>query len=661
MGFKVSPGVSTQEIDLTTVVPAVASTEAAIAGLFRWGPVEERVLVDSEATLVARFGKPTNYNAETFFTAANFLSYANKLYVSRGADDTASFAATAYTGGAPTAGADNVKNSDAFATASQTFTAGVHFVARHLGEMGNSLKVSVCDSVDAYSSSVNLQGTADTSGTATIVNGSNQLVVTVVDSSDATVDTTALDALWAVGDWLTLGSQTLQITAFGGWTGTATRVQTVTLSGNYNAAADLSGVTDISRKWEFYKSVSRAPQASVYMTDRDLTAVDELHIVVTDEDGDFTGTPGTILEVWEAVSRATDGKTEAGVNNFYKDIIEASSAYVWAAHDIGVTGVATGLASLTTAIPTTLSFLLGADDQGEGTVALSALINAWDMFADATDVDVSLLLAGKSRGTTIANYLTANICEVRKDCMVFISPEYADVVNNANAMVDVIAFRNSLSTNSSYAVMDSGYKQQYDKYNDIYRFVPLNGDVAGSCARTDNDRDPWWSPAGFNRGQMKNVAKLAYNPRKAERDQLYQADVNPVMTQPGQGTVLFGDRTLLGKPSAFAHINVRRLFIVLEKAIATAANNFLFEFNDEFTRAQFRNMIEPFLRDVQGRRGIYDFTIVADGSNNTGEVIDRNEFVGEIYIKPVKSINFITLSFIATRTNVEFSEVVGVA
>ena len=205
----------------------------------------------------------------------------------------------------------------------------------------------------------------------------------------------------------------------------------------------------------------------------------------------------------------------------------------------------------------------------------------------------------------------------------------------------------------------SGYKYQYDKYNDLYRWIPLNGDTAGLCVRTDSVRDAWWSPAGFNRGQIKNIVKLAFNPRQADRDVLYKAGVNPVVTFPGQGTILYGDKTLLAKPSAFDRINVRRLFIVLEKAIATATKFTLFEFNDDFTRAQFRNLVEPFLRDVQGRRGIYDFRVVCDETNNTGEVIDRNEFVGDIYIKPAKSINFIQLNFVAVRTGVEFSEVVG--
>ncbi len=287
------------------------------------------------------------------------------------------------------------------------------------------------------------------------------------------------------------------------------------------------------------------------------------------------------------------------------------------------------------------------------------------MFSDPEEMDISMVLGGPHGGTT-SKYIIESVAEKRKDCVAFISPQESNVVGTgtlSTKLTAVKAYRlttsgiNSLS--SSYGFMDSGWKYQYDKFNDKYRWVPLNGDIAGLCVRTDESRDPWWSPAGFNRGHIKNVVKLAWNPQKAHRDELYKNGINPVVTVPGQGTVLFGDKTLQAKPSAFDRINVRRLFIVLEKAIATAAKFTLFEFNDEFTRSQFVNMVEPFLRDVQGRRGIYDFRVVCDESNNTGEVIDRNEFVGDIYIKPARSINFIQLNFVAVRTGVDFEEVVG--
>jgi len=276
-------------------------------------------------------------------------------------------------------------------------------------------------------------------------------------------------------------------------------------------------------------------------------------------------------------------------------------------------------------------------------------------------IDVNLLVTGPW-GLTVSKYIIDNIAETRRDCVAFCSPSLAAVYNNVgDEAADIIAERvaGAFNANSSYGVLDSGWKYQYDKYNDKYRWVPLNPDVAGLCARTDNIAEPWFSPGGLNRGQIKNVVKLAYSPDKTDRDELYKKGINPVVSFPGEGTVLFGDKTLLAKPSAFDRINVRRLFIVLEKAIALAAKYQLFEFNDAFTRSQFRNLVEPFLRDVQGRRGIFDFRVVCDETNNTGEIIDTNQFVADIYIKPARSINFMTLNFIATRTGVSFNEIVG--
>ncbi|NDG32938.1 hypothetical protein EB118_23075, partial [bacterium] len=358
---------------------------------------------------------------------------------------------------------------------------------------------------------------------------------------------------------------------------------------------------------------------------------------------------------------------EDGSTNYYKTVINNTSNYLWWANDrSGAASANSGtLTTSSTTTPLTISMNSGTDGYNESnTTNITNIITAYDFFKSAEDIDISLVLAGKAtntgtNGTQLANYLIDNIAESRKDCVVFVSPMKEDVINNSGSEVnDVKDFKDSLRS-TSYAVCDSGYKYQYDKYNDIYRWIPLNGDIAGLCVRTDSDRDPWFSPAGFNRGQIKNIIKLAYNPSKAHRDILYKAGVNPVVTFPGQGTILYGDKTCLSKPSAFDRINVRRLFIVLEKAIATAAKFTLFEFNDEFTRAQFRNLVEPFLRDVQGRRGIYDFKVVCDTTNNTAEVIDRNEFIGDIYVKPAKSINFIQLNFVAVRTGVEFSEIVG--
>jgi hypothetical protein len=695
MPFQVSPGVNVSEIDLTTVVPAVSTTEGALAGAFRWGPVGERVLVDSEANLAARFGKPTNHNAETFFTGANFLSYGNKLYISRAAltsgntdltylvrNAVANTAAiTDFANNLSAAGAYIVKNTDHYDTL--TFAdQDVKYIAKYPGLMGNSLKVSVCDSNTAYSSTANVANNgaagyiASTSNVAATVGTSNVVVSIAVGGSGTIANTvgyaTTLAATITVGDYVeigntTIGLQYMKVTAVGAITNTSTVATfNITSSDVFGLAANVSG-TDLTRKWEYWNLVDSAPGVSKYQQNfGNSSATDELHVIVADEDGLFTGTPGTVLEVLGNLSRAVDAKTEDGATNYYKTVINDGSSYIWWAADrSGAASVNTAIALVnpTTTTPLTLSFGEGTDGADENTQALSVQLAAYDLFASAEDVDVSLILTGVSEGgehgEQKANYLIDNIAEKRKDCVVFCSPEKADVVNNAGSeATKVIEFRNKLRS-TSYAVLDSGYKYQYDKYNDIYRFIPLNGDTAGLCVRTDDTRDAWFSPAGFNRGQIKNIVKLAYNPRQADRDQLYKAGVNPVVTFPGQGTVLYGDKTLLAKPSAFDRINVRRLFIVLEKAIATATKFTLFEFNDDFTRAQFRNLVEPFLRDVQGRRGIYDFKVVCDTTNNTGEVIDGNRFVGDIYIKPAKSINFIQLNFVAVRTGVEFSEVVG--
>ena len=610
MGFQVSPGINVSEIDLSTVVPAVASTEGAIAGVFRWGPLNQRVLVTSEVNLANRFGTPfantTWSNAETFFSAADFLAYGNKLYVARVAS------ATAYNAGTTNAQISTVDQ--ALANTSATF------IARYPGALGNSLKVSVCENAANFSSAI--------SG-ITIALG-------------ATTGTISDYALLVAGDILRVGSNVIGYQDL--VVAETPSTSTVTFTTKYKLSTALSAATG-TRNWGNYKNVSGAPDAG------------HIHVVVTDEDGSITGTAGIVLEVFSNVSVTANAKTESGATNYYKDVINAQSSYIYA------TGSDQGIADTAPFDNSYKSLTGGTDGSDEAAISLASLAAGYDLYVSPEDVDISLILQGKAgKGTDeagLANYIIDNICEVRKDCMVFVSPAYSDVVGNPGGEVDaMVAYRNAL-TNSSYAFIDSGYKYRYDKYNDMYRYTPLNGDIAGLAVRTDNNRDPWFSPAGYNRGIIKNVVKLAFNPNKAQRDILYVSDINPVITQPGQGTLLFGDKTALGRASAFDRINVRRLFIVLEKAIARASKTTLFEFNDEFTRAQFKNLVEPFLRDVQGRRGIYDFRVICDETNNTGEVIDRNEFVGDIYIKPAKSINFIQLNFVAVRTGVEFEEIVG--
>ena len=409
-------------------------------------------------------------------------------------------------------------------------------------------------------------------------------------------------------------------------------------------------------------SFDAAPGTSEYATNLGKTSAnDEVHVAVIDEDGAITGTPGTVLETFAFVSQAADAKKTDGSTNYYKNVINSQSQYIyWGSHVAAMTNGGDLLASTSSYADPGLeadSLSGGTNDNDVGTAELQA---GYDLLADAETVDVNLLFGypDADGSDVMAKYLIA-IAEARKDCVAFVSPPIEDSVSGGvSAVTNVETWASGLPS-SSYGVTDSSAVYVYDKYSDVYRWIGAAGHIAGLCANTDRVADAWFSPAGVTRGQLRNVVKLAINPKKADRDTLYKARVNPLVAFPGQGIQMFGDKTLQAKPSAFDRINVRRLFIVLEKAIATAAKASLFEFNDEFTRAQFRNMVEPFLRDVKGRRGLTDFLVICDETNNTGQVIDSNSFVCDMYIKPARSINFITLNFIATRTGVEFSEIAG--
>lgn len=561
MAFQLSPGVNVTEIDLTTVVPSVSTTAGAIVGDFQWGPVNKRILVDSEITLVDRFGKPNNSNFVSFFSAANFLAYGNNLRVVRVVDTTTALHAN----NATSVGTGVlIKNEDDYELNYSANTATVYgaFYARYAGTLGNNLQVVACANTSAFST------------------------------------------------------------------------------------------------WAYKASFSSAPGTSDYASSVG-GSNDELHIAVIDATGKISGTAGTVLEKFEKVSKASDARLDDGTPNYYVTQIANKSKWIYvASHMWPGWGISAVDASFGTA---TLNY----DETLAGGVDIAPLqghyVTGWDLFNNSEEVDVSLLVAGNASevgdGTTVPKYVH-QIADNRKDCLAFISPNFSSAVSTASASA-VVAYKNTLDIGTSYAVMDSAWKYQFDKYNNVYRYVPLNADIAGLCVYTDNVRDPWWSPAGLNRGRIKNVVKLSWNPNKTDRDTLYPSNVNPVVAFPGEGVVLYGDKTLQSKPSAFDRINVRRLFIVLEKAIAVAAKYSLFEFNDEFTRAQFVALVEPFLRDVKGRRGIYDYRVVCDSTNNTAQVIDSNQFVGDIYIKPARSINFIQLNFVAVRTGVDFTEIVG--
>ena len=562
MAFQLSPGVNVSEVDLTKDIPSVSTTVGAFAGDFQWGPANEIVTISNEVQLVERFGKPDSNTFTSFFTASNFLQYSNDLRIVRSVGSGAFNATTTGTGVL-------IENSSDYDDNHSSGTGSNVFGAKYPGLLGNSLKVSICDS------------------------------------------NTTLLATWEYAD------------EFDGNPTTSEYVERNNNNGN--------------------------------------SSNDEIHIVVLDTTGRISGTANTILEKFAFLSKAFDAKTDDGSSNYYKDVINSRSKYIWwLSHPSEGTnwGRIAGDNLVYTKVASTDYTLSG------GVTAAPSAANrnvSYDLFNNPDSVDISFILAGETTGSTIPNALSA-IADSRKDCVVFISPQRTDVIDNAgNEATSLITWRQTTlsSLSSSYIVSDSGWKYQFDKYNDVYRWVPLNGDIAGLCARTDLQRDPWFSPAGINRGQIKNVIKLSWNPTTAQRDTLYKQGINPVVTFPGEGTILYGDKTFVTKPSSFDRINVRRLFIVLEKAVARAARSSLFEFNDDFTRAQFVNLVEPFLRDVQGRRGIYDFRVVCDTTNNTAEVIDTNRFVGDIYIKPARSINFIQLNFVATRTGVSFDEIVG--
>ena len=658
MAFQVSPGVLVTEKDLTNIVPAVSTSSGGIVLAAEKGPIDEITTISSEKELVDNFGKPNSSNFEEWFTAANFLGYGNNLKIVR--------PITGVVNAISTGSAVLIKSTTDYldtyyseSGAGQVTSIGP-FAAREAGTLGNSLRISMCTNSTAF-------GPHSMSGNL------------VADASAAVGDTSITvddGSLMQVGDILEFGDATNVPSTDGAPSGhyykitaISTHVLTIARFNPNTGVTETGGLrhaivddAKILRHWEYFFNFSNAPS-----TTDDVSAaggsLDELHIVVSDEDGVITGTAGTILETFESVSQAFDAKTAEGSSNYYPQVIYQQSEFIyWIDHlatlSDGVTKVGTTFDNTVgdAFVVSNTSLASGTDDYAATAGEIDA---AYQLFADASLVDLSLLMGGKSTAAKATSVM--DIATARKDCVAFISPERADVVGVANAITqtkNVKDFFNALPS-TSYAVFDSGYKYMYDRYSDVYRFVPLNGDIAGLCARTDSVADAWFSPGGFNRGQIRGAVKLAFNPNQTQRDDLYKARVNPVVAFPGQGTVLFGDKTAQTKPSAFDRINVRRLFIVLEKAISTAAKFQLFEFNDEFTRAQFRNLVEPFIRDVQGRRGITDFAVVCDTTNNTGDVIDRNEFRADIYIKPARSINFIQLNFIATRTGVAFSEVAG--
>ena len=660
-----SPGVEIQERDLTIgSIETVEVNVGAIAGAFSKGPVLKPVRIANESQLIEQFGEPSDANAGTWWTAASFLQYGGVLDVVRVA-----------TSGQLTASDDNVTSPytlsiptvDVYESVYAIATANpFKWAARNPGSDSNAIKVSIIDK--GADISLTLDGALSTSTIGTQVQtasgspgGAKSGFIYQWDSVNNIVSLITSDT-WTGSEVIENGVTDLNITAKSDW---------------YDSQVAYGNV-----KWN---SIAPRPGTSPYVSERG-GANDEMHVVVFDSTGVITGSPNTLLEKFTFVSKANNAKTSSGAVNYYPTVIQDKSNFVyWGSHENDAYDVS-GNAAITTGAnfggtgnagsPSTTTFDLFSSDSAnrsytfvKGAETLGAtsgeIMTGLTEFADVETLDVDYILMGpgdigsKSNTQSIAAKVLS-IASGRKDAVGFISPFYGDVVgvtSSATQTQNVVDFYNNMQA-TSFGVFDNGWKYIYDRFADKYRYVPLNGDVAGLCASVTANGTPWFSPAGLNRGAIRGAVKLAYSPTKSERDTLYQRRINPVTSLPGQGIVLFGDKTALASPSAFDRINVRRLFNVIEKTIGNAAKGVLFELNDEFTRNNFKNVVEPFLRGIQAERGITDFLVVCDDTNNTGAIIDANEFKADFYIKPARSINFITLTFVATRTGVSFEEVI---
>jgi len=619
MAGQVSPGIVLRERDLTasTIVTTQANT-AAFVGSFEKGPVGVITNVATEKELLEIFGKPNNSNYEDWFVASTFLSYGGQLQIVRIEDTTLKNADSASTGVL-------IQSANVFEANFNTYT--WKFAAKTAGTWANGLKIVTVDGtvLDGIAT-VGTVGAADalrTAGTYSAVSatggaGSGATFNVVVDGTGAaTVTVASAGTGYAVGNTLTIDDSDL-----GGGGGADL---------TFNVASLAGWDSQIITGSQLWSTIAAAPSSD-----------SEIHVAVVDSSNN-------VLETFLYLSKTAGTLDEQGASKFYKDVVNRRSLYVYAA-----ASVSDGLQTAT---------LGGGVDSYSTTV--SDYETAYDLFADVENITVDFVLTGGSLATEVSQISKAqkviSIATSRKDCVAFVSP-HKGFVSLGSAVAqrdDIIAFFDSVGTSTSYAVFDSGYKYIYDRYNDTYRYIPCNGDVAGLCVQTSLTAEDWYSPAGNQRGNLKNAVKLAYTPSKTDRDKLYLKRINPIASFPGQGIVLFGDKTALGTPSAFDRINVRRLFLAVEKRVNQLAKNVLFELNDEQLRASFTTAVTGYLAEVQAKRGVTDYLVICDDTNNTPDVIDRNEFVAEIYLKPTRSINFITITFVATRTGVSFSEVVG--
>jgi hypothetical protein len=714
-----SPGILVREVDLTVGrIDPTSDKIGAIVGPFDKGPVELPVLVQTEKDLIEVFGKPhsTDKQYETWMSASSYLAYGGSLQIIR-ADDNG--LVNAGVGG--TTKIKNRDHYQQLGY-DDSVIPSIIFAARTPGSWANGLRVGVIDAkadqiitLDTAGLTVGMGVTQSLlgkvkigAGTTSALDGHLKGVITGVYSNK--VDVKVLSHVSADGTEVTVDYQPDGVWLFGDGVlgihsvgaGTSSSALTPGAIADWYEQQELvvstavvgTATTEVKVKWS---SVAERPSTTNYAASRG-SRFDEMHVVVIDGDGVITGNAGTILEKHLGVSKATDAEYSAGSPAYWRRYLASNSSYVYGGSEPAgtvVTGYSYGFTLATNgnwdalvegvifdSIGSYNSKLIGGADYSGGTkisdtgslsAGLSSIVSGYSLLenSDQYDCDFLIMPTGnleKSEAQALANKLIA-VAESRKDAVAFISPYRkafitdtsvgsVTIENSETATNNVISFYAPI-TASSYAVFDSGYKYMYDRFNNTFRYVPLAADVAGTCARNDINQFPWFSPAGTVRGTILNAIKLAYNPSKVERDRLYGNRINPVIFSPGAGIVLFGDKTAMAKASAFDRINVRRLFIYLEDAISAAAKDQLFEFNDEITRTNFVNVVEPFLRDVQSKRGIFDYVVVCDETNNTAAVIDNNEFVAEIYIKPARSINFVGLTFVATRSGVAFEEVIG--
>lgn len=649
--FSLSPSVEINESELNGIVQSVATSIGGYAGKFAWGPAFKRIDVDTQQTLLKIFGKPVVSIADDWYSASNYLDYANFLKIVRVVNRTTGKNAVA------ASTAVTIVNEDESDTLLPTLAAN-KIIARYVGTMGNNLEISIADSASfgtwKYRSLFALAGQTYSTTLTTNVAFTGDMVA----SSDIISNISVTSGALKVGQEITnvnlsVGTTVAEII-------NQTTIRT-SLASTTTEVASASTATLIETR----TVVPGQPGTSEYVETRG-GSNDELHVVIVDKTGLITGTPGTVLEQYTKLSKAYDARSNSGAANYYKDVINKSSSWVYIAAVEGITGGAdigsssiSDFGSIVTA--KTYTFSLGVDGYTEVTTA--DYIAGYSLFADPTQCDVSYIITGSGADGAddgeVARYCIDSIAEVRKDVIVTHSPPLAAVLNNTgNEIEAIVGYRNKFN-NSTYAVMDTGWKSQYDRYNDVYIWVPLNADIAGLMARTDATNDPWWSPGGYNRGYVKNVVRLAFNPtsKSTHRDVLYPEGINPVITEAGTGTILLGDKTMTKRPTLFGSIGPRRLFIIIEKAIANMAKYTLFEFNDAITRTRFYNTLVPYLRDIQGRRGCTDFKVVCDETVNTPFVIENSQFVARILVRPNMSINYITLDFIAVGATVSFDEI----